>query len=289
MKKIGYLFLMVIGLCCGGCNYPALSEDDLPATLELSRASFSAVSYASEYGFTVTSNKTWKAVVSSGSEWCTISPASGKGNETTTITITVAAKTSEGDRSATIIVSAGELTRDVIVTQADLTLDKTYISATPIAATYTIAVTSGRTWTATSDATWCRVNPTSSEGNRTITVSVADGTSARSATITVAAGASSKVVTVAQVAPTLAVDKTSISANSGVGTNYNTIQNFHIGVTSNANWTAISSSTWCTLTRESGGVQVTVSPNTSSSSRTATVTISVGTLTKTVTVTQARS
>ncbi|GHT53240.1 hypothetical protein AGMMS49982_15770 [Bacteroidia bacterium] len=83
-----------------------------------------------------------------------------------------------------------------------LTLDKTSISATKDAGTYSIAVTSNVAWTAFSDTTWCTLSPPSGTSNGTITVNVTENTTtgSRSATITVSAGTETKTVTVTQAA-----------------------------------------------------------------------------------------
>ncbi|GHT19797.1 hypothetical protein AGMMS4957_04870 [Bacteroidia bacterium] len=258
------------------------------ATLTLDKTSVPATSAAANYTVGVTSNSEW--TVSSNVGWCTISPLSGTGNGT--ITVNVGDNTTTSSRSATITVTAGTVTQTVTVTQAaanaTLTLDKTAISATATAANYPIVVTSNSTWTVSSNAGWCTINPTSGAGNGTITVNVGDNTTtnSRSATITVTAGTVTQTVTVTQAAAnaTLTLDKTAISATA-------TAASYPIVVTSNSTWTVSSNAGWCTINPTSGTgngtFTVSVAENTTASSRSATVTVTTGAVTKTVTITQA--
>ncbi|MDR3351087.1 MAG: hypothetical protein LBN98_05545 [Prevotellaceae bacterium] len=70
-----------------------------------------------DYHVLLASNASWTAAVSAeGDGWCTVTPTSGTGRGT--LTITLAASTLEApDRSATVTITAGTLTQTVAVTQ----------------------------------------------------------------------------------------------------------------------------------------------------------------------------
>jgi hypothetical protein len=135
----------------------------------------------------ITSNLAWTAT--SNEPWCSVTPASGNGNGT--LTITVAENIIFETRTATVTIKAGELTNTVVVTQSGanvvLSVNTTEIEATIAAAEYTIEITSNSTWTVTSSESWCSVTPVSGEGNGTLTVNIAENTTteARKATITI--------------------------------------------------------------------------------------------------------
>ncbi|GAP71325.1 serine/threonine kinase [Candidatus Symbiothrix dinenymphae] len=101
--------------------------------------------------------------------------------------------------ASAVFTSCGE---DDPASAPSLTLDKTSISVTKEAGTYSIAVTSNDAWTATSGAAWCTLSPTSGTSNGTITVNVTENTTtdSRSATITVTSGSLTQQVTVTQAA-----------------------------------------------------------------------------------------
>jgi len=162
------------------------------------------------------------------------------------------------------------------------------VPATPAGST-TFTVTSNTSWNAASNQTWCTVTP-SGTGNGTITANYTINTSATSrvATITVtASGAPTVTVTVTQAGatPTLSVTP----ANQNVPSTPAGTTNFT--VTSNADWTAVSNQTWCTVTPSgtgNGTIIASYAINPTTVSRIASITVTVATLTPVVvTVTQA--
>ncbi len=102
-----------------------------------------------------------------------------------------------------------DLTRDVIVDEEVIepddyiNLSDSELSFAMDASSKEVSISSSAEWAATSDASWCIVNPaTGIKGNNTLTVSVSGNTatSARTATITVNMGSISKEIIVTQAA-----------------------------------------------------------------------------------------
>ncbi|GHT45745.1 hypothetical protein AGMMS49965_22900 [Bacteroidia bacterium] len=245
-----------------------------------------ATAAADSYSIDVTSNSTWTVTVSSGSEWCKISPTTGIENGT--ITVNVAKNGTVSTRSAIIIVIAGAVAKTVTVTQpagdAALSVDKTKIAATDTAASYSIAVTSNSVWTVSSDATWCTLTTKISGINDTVKVNVKENitTSTRKATITITAEAGTKTIIVTQAAAddtSLKFDKASIEATAEA-------DSYSFTVTSKRTWDVESDAEWCTLTTASNKIMVDVAKNTIASIRKATITVTDGVVTKTLLVTQ---
>jgi hypothetical protein len=263
-------------------------------TLTVEPAKISAPAGGESYTFALACNTVWSAAVNSGATWCAVAPNAGTGNGTGTVRI--AENRVVTPRAATVTFASGTLTRTVAVTQEAaapaLEVDKTTITANVAAATHSIGVTSNTTWTATvnSGATWCTLKNSNGTGDGTINVNVAGNPTIapRGATVTVKSGALTRTVAVTQAAdaPTLEVDKPTITASVDA-------YNYAIAVTSNTTWAATVSSdvTWCTLNFSNGTgngtITVNVAANPTVATRTATVTIGAGALTKTVTVTQA--
>jgi hypothetical protein len=249
---------------------------------------------AGNQSIAVTSNAAWTAAVNTAATWCTVSPASGTGNGT--LTVSVAENPMAAARAATVTLTAGTLTRTVAVTQAGgdatLSVDRTGIPFDKNAGSQSIAVTSNAAWTAAVNtaATWCTLSNASATGNGTLTVTVTANPVAiqRAATVTLTAGTLTKQVAVTQagINPTLTTDKTAIPAAYTAG-------NYSVAITSNAAWTAAvnTAATWCTVSPASGtgngAVSVNVAANPMAVQRAATVTLAAGTLTKQVSVTQA--
>ncbi|GHT42961.1 hypothetical protein AGMMS49965_15660 [Bacteroidia bacterium] len=292
-KKIISFFGLLLAMGTASAVFTSCSDgtpEEANTTLSVDKTAISATATEVTYSLAVTSNSAW--TISSDVGWCTISPTSGKGNGT--VAVNVADNTATSNRSATITVTAGTITKTVTITQAaanaTLALDKTAISAPSAAANYPIAVTSNVSWTAAvgSDAGWCTISPSSGTNNGTITVNATENTttSSRWAIITVTAGATTQTVIVTQAAvnATLTLDKTAISATPAAA-------NYPIAVTSNVSWTATVSSDaeWCTISPTSaisGTIMVNVTENSTTNSRSAMITVTTGTETQTVIVTQ---
>ncbi|MDR3350941.1 MAG: BACON domain-containing protein [Prevotellaceae bacterium] len=182
----------------------AVAQAGAPPALNTDNTAIEAAFPAGTYAVAVTSNVTWTASVNAGATWCTISPATATGNGT--VTITVAAQLTAIPRAATITFTAGSPIKTVSVVQegapVTLTTDRTSIAAPFTAGSYTVAVTSNATWTASVDAaaTWCTVSPATGTSNGTVTVNVMENpaTVTRAATVTFTAGTVTRAVSVTQ-------------------------------------------------------------------------------------------
>jgi subtilisin family serine protease len=163
--------------------------------------------------FEVASNITWSA--NSDQTWLTISPTTGTGDGT--VTVTSEANPTVTERIAIITVSAnGVASQTVIVTQsagfATLSVSSSTleIGATE-GSTASFNVSSNTTWSAISDQLWLTLNPGTSTGNGAVTITAKENpsTNERTATITVSTtGADSKSVSVTQETKTAIVKET---------------------------------------------------------------------------------
>jgi hypothetical protein len=86
-----------------------------PLILEVDKTYISAASCATTHTFSITSNSTWTATVSAGATWCTVFRTSGRA--TGSATVSVAINTLHENRTASVIVTSGQLTRVVTVGQ----------------------------------------------------------------------------------------------------------------------------------------------------------------------------
>jgi hypothetical protein len=238
--------------------------------------------------FAISSNASW--TVSDDATWLIINPTTGSGNGTLTATYT--SNTSPSARIATITISAGGAnSQQVTVTQSGITTLSVTPSNRDVAAeegSTTFIISSNTSWTVTDDADWLIINPTTGNGNGTITASyTANGSaSARIATITVSGtGATSQQVTVTQNGIiTLSATPSNRDVTPDAGSTTFTIS-------SNTSWTIYDDADWLTINPSSGSGNGTItanySANTSTSTRIATITISgTGVNSQQVTVTQ---
>jgi mannan endo-1,4-beta-mannosidase len=177
-----------------------------------SGASSAAVAVTANVGWTVTDDQTWLSVA----------PAAGSSNGSFTVSAT--ANTATTNRSGTVGVSGGGVTRQIVVTQAGQTPNNLSITPTSLslgagASSASIAVTANTSWTVTDDQSWLNVASASGTNTGSITVSAVanTGTASRSGTITVNGGGLSRTLAITQAGaglPTGSVTATGMVTNS---------------------------------------------------------------------------
>lgn len=192
--------------------------------------------------------------------------------------------TGDGETSKEVLaivecVSPFQLTPDPV-----LELDTETIVFTPETLTKTFAVTSNVEWTVESSQDWCKVSPAAGENNGEVTVSVEVADAPREAVVTVRTETLSREIKISQkVDEVLEVDQTSLEFGFFASGK-------RLKLTSNLEWTATSSESWCTVTPGDGKgekeLEIRVMKNGAVTSRTAVVTISSDAKTITVQVTQ---
>lgn len=135
--------------------------------------------------FTIESNVDW--TLSDVPTWCTVTPLNGKADDVVTVTATAGANTGDA-REATMTVSAGDITKNVTLTQkrpvapgSVSTADTVWFAAE--GGTKGMELTASASWTAQAKDSWCTVTPT--QGNETegtdvvLTLGANNGTQAR--------------------------------------------------------------------------------------------------------------
>jgi len=172
-----------------------VSVSAAPSVLNVSPSNQMVSALAGSTNFSVTSNTVWTVV--SNQSWCTVNPG-GSGNGTIMAEFTQ--NTTGSARSAEVTVTVPDLTPVVVtITQAAPTLTVTPSNqAVPDQAGSTsIEITSNSNWVASSDQIWCSLNPTSGNGNGSITANYSANTTAsqRIANITVTVAGLPPVVT----------------------------------------------------------------------------------------------
>ena len=179
----------------GGNNYSVLSyiiPSTVTSNLILSQGSATTTALGGGTSVNVTSNVSWTA--SSNALWCSVSPSSGSNNGT--LSVNWSANIGTSQRPATVTVSGGGITRYFYVTQAGASvssyLDLSQSSNAPssLGGGTSVNVSSNVFWTASTNASWCSLSPSSGNNNGTLSVnwSANTGISQRAATITVTGG-----------------------------------------------------------------------------------------------------
>ncbi len=245
---------------------------------------------------------TWTA--SDSAAWLALSPASGINNGT----ITVAAATGSlatGTYNATIALGATGATNVQVPVTFTVTPAPTSITLSQSSLTYTgvqggstpasqgIIVTSNGNWTASDNAAWLTLNPTSGSGNGTISASVnpeSASVGTNTAAITVTAGGTTRTVqvTLTVAAPSLTVTPGNLAFTATQGAANPLSQTITLDAT--GTWTASDDASWLSLSPTSGpkNGSIVASVNTTTANpgnNTATITVTSGGLTKTAIVT----
>lgn len=214
----------------------------------------------------------WMAASNAG--WITItSGASGSGNGP--VGYSVAANATTSVRSATLTVAG----QTVTISQAALTCTYTALPATQSVGAnggqLSVSVTApgACSWTASSSASWLTISSGGTgSGNGAVSLSAAANTSTASRTATVSVGGQAVSVTqVGACAYTVSPTSVTLNRNAASGT---------IAVTTTAGcaWTAMSNSSWITVTSGASGagngsVGYTAAASPTTSARTGTLTI----------------
>ncbi|MDR2918526.1 MAG: BACON domain-containing protein [Tannerella sp.] len=260
-----------------------ITQGEFEPSLNVSEESLS-FSYSNEQkSFSITSNTRWK--VSSSESWLSVSPTSGSGDSTITVSSSINSLTS--DRTATVTVSGDGITRTISVTQAKspLSVSTNSLSFSSEVKEQTFTIQFNASWTVSSDASWLTVSPASGNGNGTVKVKAAANSSAweRTATITIKGGSFSAKISVTQSRGPLSVSSNSLFLVSGG-------EEETFSVNSNTSWTVRSNATWLTVSPASGSgegtVKVKAAANPSTSDRTATITVSGGGVSESISVKQ---
>jgi uncharacterized protein (TIGR02145 family) len=200
--KLKQFMMCAASLTAGLALVSACGGDDPvePAKLDVSPATITATADGGVSTITVDANITWTAV-SDDADWAEVTDKTDK-----SFVIDVAPNTDEAERTATVTVSGGDLSKTVTVKQAGKGVNEILLKVTPASAdvaaaggTSSFTIESNGAWAATSNQPWATVSPASGSDNGTITVTSAVSTeAARTATIAVKAGDKTVNVTVKQ-------------------------------------------------------------------------------------------
>lgn len=219
-----------------------------------------------------TSNEQLLWTASTNESWIKLSSESGNGS--TTLSVTTEANNSTSERTGNIIITSGETTIPVAVTQYSGSLTVSSSSLDFIDAGETkplkITTTTSLPWTASSNSTWIKITPESGNGSATLSVTAEanNGTSERKGKITIISGEKTTTIDATQFGGSFSVSKPSLEFKDAAET-----QTVELKVSNPMlSWTATTSDSWFKVSPESGNgsatVTITTEDNGSTSERT---------------------
>ena len=238
----------------------ALTQDGAPVQTSIDIANRTVDPSAQTYPIQVTSNTSW--TVTEALDWVTLSPASGTGDGTVTVSVSENPSTNSRNGTLTIGGQSHDLTQQGV--PAVFALDPTENEVAPTATSYTIELTSNTDWTVTEALPWANVSPASGFGDATLTVTVEANPTTTPRSGDIAVGSAAHELTQRGQAPFLDVSPATRGINE-------TAQVYTFEISSNAPWTITETADWISVNPESGSgdelITVTVLENTDPESR----------------------
>ncbi|WP_352422540.1 M64 family metallopeptidase [Proteiniphilum sp.] len=160
--KLKAATLFIVGLVVFSCN-----EDDF---LSLSVNEFNIPVDGKETTFTIRSNTSWNIAVADS--WVKVDQTTGNGDAS--VTITIDGNYSDNDRTTTLSVSSGALVETISITQSTISFSlssyEINFDASGTAQKLTITANSAWSLTIPEEATWCKADVLSGEGDGLITL-----------------------------------------------------------------------------------------------------------------------
>jgi hypothetical protein len=264
-----------------------VKQHPIPPILLLSEDSLISGSGGDTASILLTSNTNW--TVDNPVGWISITPMNGSGNDTLTF---VTQQNAGGERSATVTLTAGILTKTLYVKQETLApilnIGMDSLRSSVDGDTTAIQLTSNTSWIVSGVASWIKISPLSGNGDTLLELITEKNMGGlRTATINISGGSISKTIYVEQpmITSSLTLEKDTILHKTDGDTLF-------VQLTSNTSWTLGTSTGWVIVSPMSGMGNQLLSILTTKNIgaiRTAIITITAGSIVKTIYVKQETS
>lgn len=202
------LFLQLV-TCCN-------KETEIQAEITIAKEELNFSTINDNQTLAIKTNLAWTATSSEG--WCTINPSSGESG-TKQLKVEVAANTSDGERQATITITAGKLSKQVIVKQSleKLVLATKKYNVEAEGNEITVYIQASPTYSNVSQPSWITLKTTSPDTKtQTFSISANNSVVARKGNIIYKSGDLTDTVSVQQSGLPLSIpaDATGMSSNA---------------------------------------------------------------------------
>jgi hypothetical protein len=271
-------------------------ETTLPVTVtqtggsfSLSASTLSFIDAGESKSLTITTTTSLPWTATSASSWLKVSPESGNGSAT--LSVSAEANNSTAERTGKLFIVSGDKSIPVVVTQSggSLSVSASSLSFVNAGETKSLnlqASNSMLAWSAIINDSWIKVSPESGNGSAMLSVSAEANisTSERTGKLTIVSGDVSIPITIIQAGGTVSVSPTTLDFMDRGDVK-------PLNITTPFTWTATSSESWLKLSSTSGNgnatLSVTAEANNSTANRTGTLTIITGDKTISITASQA--
>lgn len=226
----------------------------------------------------------WSAITNDS--WLKVSPESGNGSAT--LSVSAEANISTSERTGKLTILSGDVSIPITIIQVGGTVSVSPSSLDFIdrEETKPLNITTPFTWTATSSESWLKLSSTSGNGNATLSVTAEanNSTANRAGTLTIISAEKTISVAVSQLGLNVSVSPSSLDFIDRGETK-------SLNITTPFAWTTASSESWLKLSSTSGNgnatLSVTAESNNSTTNRSGTLTIISSDKTLSVAVNQA--
>ncbi|MBS0184052.1 MAG: fibronectin type III domain-containing protein [Nitrospira sp.] len=237
-----------------------------PATLSFTAVQGDSNSSSQTVSISNTGGGLLNWLASENASWLSISPSSGTGNGSVTVTATPGPLTA-GIYNTLVTINATNAQPVSILISLTVTAPSTTVVLSPSSLTFsgvqgganpagqTVVVNSNGNWTASSSATWLTLSPASGNGNGSIAANVALSSAVvgtNNATITVTSGGVTRTISVALTvsAASLTASPNNVTYIATQGAGNPSAQAITIG--SNGAWTVTDNASWLSISATSG-------------------------------------
>lgn len=195
-------------------------------------------------------NTSW--YISSKPQWISATPVEGENNCVVYLTAQDNPLSSERSGVITFSTRTGDIKASVTLQQAGKSFDvgSTIVNFGDVASEQSILIYTDGNWSATKDASWISISPSSGSGDGVINVTVADNATDKSRTgyVTITVGDKSIIVTINQTGKYFTITDPTLNFNSKGGA-------IQVDLVSNGNWSAsveMQAQPWLSLSQLSG-------------------------------------
>jgi len=275
-----------------------------PATLSFTAVQGGSISSSQTVSISNTGGGLLSWLASEDASWLGISPTSGTGNGSVTVTTTPGSLTA-GTYNTLVTINAANAASVSIPISLTVTAPSTTVVLSPSSLIFsgvqggtnpagqTVVVNSNGNWTVGSNAPWLTLSPASGNGNGSIAANVALSSAVvgtNNATITVTSGGVTRTIsaTLTLSAASLTASPNSMTYTATQGAANPSVQT--IAINANGPWTVSDGASWLSLSPTSGSNNgtITASVNTATATQgnnSTTITVKSGGITRTVNVT----
>lgn len=247
-------FSMMLWACGGSSEDPEpVQKTDIKIDSNLLSKGLEVSDVGGEQTISFTCSESWTLSMSDET-WCSASSTSGNGGSVT-IKLIVSANEGYSNRSVTITIKSGSVSKTFQIKQegkeADkIELEKTSFEVATKGESISLSFSTNTNWTASCDMDWCTLSSEKGEKGEnsiSLTISANEESEDRTAIVVIEAGTATKEITIEQYRlESISIEKTAYEINSDGGS-------LTVDVAANTSYEVKISDNWIKVNKQSDG------------------------------------